>query len=1252
VEETIMLRTCVVLLGALLVGPLVGTVKAGADEGNKPPVPAEKIRPSLTPQLGHTGNVFSVAFSPDGKLVLTGSDDHTARLWDVATGKELRQFTGITFVVSSVAFSPDGKKVLTGDWHGTVRLWDVLSGEVVSYFFFSGHTHAVHSVVFSSDGKQVLTGSTDMTARLWDAATGKELRQFKGHTAKVNSVAISRDGKQVLTGSADASARLWDAESGKELRQFTGHKAEVLAVAISSDGKLVLTGHEDNSVRLWDAATGKELRQFTGHTSRVTSVSFSSDGKQVLTGAWDGTARLWDPTTGKELRRITDVTFLVESVAFSPDGKQVLTGNRKAARLWDATTGREIRHFTGLTTGSVNTVAFSPDGKRLLTGVDGKSARLWDLAAGKEIRQCAGHTNWAQSVAFSPDGKLLLTGSDDKTPRLWDAATGKELRQFIGHTGSVYAVVFTPDGKQVLTGSNDNSARLWDAATGKELRQFTGHKAYLTCMAFSANGKLLLTGSSDTTARLWDVATGKELRQFSGHLNTVFTVAFSPDGKQVFTGSWDKSARLWDTATGNELHQFTTRPGKVIQLVSASLSPDGKQVLTGDSILSTKLWDAATGKELHHFTDHVAVLLFSSFSPDGKKVLTGSKDQSALMRDAATGAKLHRFSGHTGGVNSAALSPDGKHLLTGSGDNTARLWDAATGKELVQLISFADGTWAVVDTDGRFDASNGGDIQGLHWVVGNEPIALKQLKERYYDPGLLAKHLGFNKEPLRKTEKFEDVKLFPEALVAGIKPGDKKLTIDLTNRGGGIGRVQVLVNGKELLEDARGPKPNTQAQSATLTVDLSGAPLLPGQPNKVEVVTWNSEGYLSSRGRLERIIPGPTATAEPIQFHAIVVGVGSYANPALNLRFAAKDAEDFATAVQLGGNRLFGADRVHVSLLTTSDYPRALKPTKENLARAFADLKKTRPGDVLVVYLAGHGAALQQGNDLYCYLTADARSLDPQTLADPAVRAATSVSSEELTSWIKAIPALKQVMVLDTCAAGAAAAKLNVKRDISGDQVRAIERLKDRTGFHVLMGCSADRVSYEASQYAQGLLTYSLLEGMSGAALQKDNVDVSRLFQYAADRVPELARHIGGVQRPVVSAPQGTSFDVGRLEAADRAKVPLARVKPLVLRPALLNQDEAEDNLKLTALLQERLSDASHAAGRGKDSSIVYVAEDDFPGAVRPTGIYTVADDKVSVRLTLKRDGAVVAKLTVEGKKNELSALAEKMAQAILDAAK
>ncbi|MCA3517935.1 MAG: caspase family protein, partial [Rhodobacter sp.] len=275
----------------------------------------------------------SVAFSPDGRQVLTGSVDNTARLWDATTGREIRSFTGHGDRVTSVAFSPDGRQVLTGGVDATARLWGAATGREIRSF--TGHGGTVTSVAFSRDGQQVLAGSGDRTARMWDVATGREIRSFTGHEIYVNSVAFSPDGRQVLTGSWDWTARLWDAATGREIRSFTGHGGFVYSVAFSPDGRQVLTGSVDNTARLWDATTGREIRSFTGHGDSVTSVAFSpDDGRQVLTGSEDATARLWDTATGRELATFPHL-LSVREVAFAPDGRAVLTGGGDGiARLW------------------------------------------------------------------------------------------------------------------------------------------------------------------------------------------------------------------------------------------------------------------------------------------------------------------------------------------------------------------------------------------------------------------------------------------------------------------------------------------------------------------------------------------------------------------------------------------------------------------------------------------------------------------------------------------------------------------------------------------------------------------------------------------------------------------------------------------------------------------------------------------------------------------------------------------------------
>ncbi|EMR91224.1 putative beta transducin-like protein [Botrytis cinerea BcDW1] len=280
---------------------------------------------------GHTSTVRSVAFSPDGKQVVSGSYDKTVRLWDTTTGLQIQPtLEGHTSTVTSVAFSPDGKQVVSGSYDDTVRLWDTATGLQIQPTL-EGHTNSVTSVAFSPDGKQVVSGSDDDTVRLWDTATGLQIQPtLEGHTKSVTSVAFSPDGKQIVSGSWDKTVRLWDIATGLQIQPtLEGHTSTVYSVAFSSDGKQVVSGSDDKTVRLWDTTTGLQIQPtLEGHTYSVTSVAFSSDGKQVVSGSNDKTVRLWDIATGLQIQpTLKGHTSSVYSVAFSPDGKQVVSGS-------------------------------------------------------------------------------------------------------------------------------------------------------------------------------------------------------------------------------------------------------------------------------------------------------------------------------------------------------------------------------------------------------------------------------------------------------------------------------------------------------------------------------------------------------------------------------------------------------------------------------------------------------------------------------------------------------------------------------------------------------------------------------------------------------------------------------------------------------------------------------------------------------------------------------------------------------------
>jgi WD40 repeat protein len=334
------------------VGPRTVHAQLRDAAGNISPTLTSTIRLTVCTLSGHRHYVFSVAFSPDGKLLASGSWDGTIKLWDTATGRELRTLSGYTGYVRSVAFSPDGKILASGSDDNTIKLWDVATWTELRTL--SGHTGGVGSVAFSPDGRILASGSYDKTIKLWDVATGTELRTLSGHTSGVESVAFSPDGKVLASGTCgkwepyyyggylcdQGEIKLWDVAKGTEIRTLSGHtrtsfSAKVNSVAFSPDGKILASGSDDDTIKLWDVATGREIRTLSGHTWYVESVAFSPDGRILASGSWDETVKLWDVATGKELRTLSGHTWPVSSVAFSPDGKILASGSFTTIKLWD-----------------------------------------------------------------------------------------------------------------------------------------------------------------------------------------------------------------------------------------------------------------------------------------------------------------------------------------------------------------------------------------------------------------------------------------------------------------------------------------------------------------------------------------------------------------------------------------------------------------------------------------------------------------------------------------------------------------------------------------------------------------------------------------------------------------------------------------------------------------------------------------------------------------------------------------------------
>ncbi|KAJ6624406.1 quinon protein alcohol dehydrogenase-like superfamily, partial [Mycena sp. CBHHK59/15] len=561
------------------------------------------IWPSIQAILqGHYNCVSSVAFSPDGTQIVSGSYDKTVQVWDAQTGQTVAEpFEGHSNWVTSVVFSPDGTQIVSGSYDKTVQVWDAQTGHTAGRPF-EGHNDRVNSIAFSPDGTQIVSGSDDCTVQVWDAQTGHTVAgPFEGHSNWVLSVAFSPDGTQIVSGSGDHTVRVWDAQTGHTVAgPFKGHKDIVTSVAFSPDGTQVVSGSFDCTVQVWDAQTGHTVAgPFEGHSKGVRSVAFSPDGTQIVSGSKDCTVRVWDAQTGHTVAGpFEGHNNWVTSVAFSPDGTQIVSGSQDSTvRVWDAQTDHTVaRPFEGHSRW-VRSVAFAPDGTQIVSGSDDCTVQVWDVQSGHTVAgPFEGHSNWVLSVAFSPDGTQIVSGSGDHTVRVWDAQTGHTVAgPFKGHKDIVISVAFSPDGTQVVSGSFDCTVQVWDAQTGHTVAgPFEGHSKRVWSVAFSPDGTQIVSGSDDCTVQVWDAQNGcTVVGPFKGHSKGVLSVAFSPDGTQIVSGSHDKTVRVWDAQTGHTV--AGPFEGHSNSVNSVAFSPDGTQIVSGSVDCTVQVWDAQTG---------------------------------------------------------------------------------------------------------------------------------------------------------------------------------------------------------------------------------------------------------------------------------------------------------------------------------------------------------------------------------------------------------------------------------------------------------------------------------------------------------------------------------------------------------------------------------------------------------------------------------------------------------------------------------
>lgn len=1178
--------------------------------------------PRLVVQTGHIQDKFnflsfqygSVAtFSPDERLVITHYADGTY-LWDAATGNEIRRI-GQQSDVADV--SPMDGNILTVGvdkepgsqdfilWNPSTgeeirRLEEVSNSQLDRVNPIDPPTSAIVSVAFSPDGRRIVGGESNGSIRFWDAATGRQISRLNEHSLPVRLVVFSkRDGDRLLTADDSGAVLVWNTSSGKVIQRFVGHSESVRAGVFCCDDKFIVTGGcgaagceeadpewvtigtggtmididgaPDYTVRLWDVATGKEQWRFRS-ASPVNAVAVSPDDRFVFVGSSnDDLVRVLDRGTGKERKDLeSDVgpTGGTLSVRLSRDGR-VLTADRDGvARMWQFKGNQGLIRFGGGAAG-VERIHVTPDGNRILALDSDGTAVVWDTEAGALAGRfpCNGYASPMQiavqsfrcALALSNDGQLLFDQDRSDNSYILDISTGKQICEIPARKGLIMSAAFSQDDATLLTGLPDGEVRLWNAKTGEPIYAFNAHDRVFD-VAFSPKGDLLATNACDWFGRhritLWEARTGRFRRQISiGALkNYDYDTDSIPLGSSPGVVSSISTMRLTFTPDGGKLIVCGEAGAAAIDIGSG---------IPGSSGTAPRIYPQATANAAD-FNDLLAITL------DGTAVLTAGYNCEAELRHSSSGKISNRMRGHVGPVTSGGFL-DGRlpnngdkslFELTGSADGTIRLWDA-TGTERCELISFRDGTWLVVDPQGRFDTNNLEEINGARWVMPDDPLKplpVEIFMRDYYEPRLLPKILNGealtsgtsgsigNLNRVQPTVAVLSVKQAGAPDVVAVRVEVASVTGEQGGKtvGSGVYDLRLFRDGQLV---GQWPDPKTVSQSnlpgnpddniedwrratkveldpATGEATRTFAVTLPRRAGLKQVefsaYAFNEDRVKSATARQTFDIPNELT---PIKGRAYIVafGVSAFENPSWNkgCEAAANDAREMEKVLpEALSHEGDYADVVPIQLIYDRNENRATKRNFKTVLRLLAGeavdagelknipyaerIRKARPEDLVLLFFATHGLSR---NSHFYLLPHDIGADNSRQSPDRTDLLQHCISSDELSLWLKDVDAGDMAMIIDACHSQASVEAGPFKGGPMG--CRGLGQLAYDKGMRILAATSK---AYESANQGDrengvgGYLTWALVhDGLEDRKAAEDGIiTLKGWLEYGKESVPAL----------------------------------------------------------------------------------------------------------------------------------------------------
>lgn len=1187
----------------------------------------------------HRQDIYDIMFTPDNRSLIITSFTPT-EVYNLHTGAST--FLGNFQYTHGLDISADGKWIATvsdGTFNnGLACIWDAKTFQLKDSFRVGV---ANDNVKFSNSGRQAAFYG-NKTIELWTVDKPALLKKMEGHSRQVKFLLFDKKDGQLISVSNDSTAILWNAKNGKQLQVFRGHQETVWEAAFHPAGKKIITVSSDKTARIWNSYSGKLLKTISAE-NWIYKVQISGDEKQYILTDAGGNCSVWDTVTDTLLYTFKAGDETLYYANFLKNGHELLAGNYDPMlSRWDMLSGKKIMTY-GLFNDRITSLALSNNEKYLVTTTRGGHATKIDVTTGKVIFWVSPFTlsdDWATSAAFHPNDSLIAVSGGYESTVLFNQ--DGDLEGYADDKTDTYesGSVFSPDGKYLL--HTDNSTA--------QLTRMTDNKRVLTVdsitsfspQRFSPDGNYLITGGNNFI-KIWSVSTQQLLIRVSTEAMFPSNIAVSPDSKYFLcVDPHDNILEVWEMYSG--------RPVKVIEGVNdAFFSSDTKNlkiIYTNGKVATTTITGNEPAIVVTTLVDSTDVNRGNYYTTQEDIMVSINRDE-VLVRSLVTGHTLGKTRG-----NEVALAKSGKYLYV-AGDDVIEVYGLRPFRLLYKYYIINSDDHLVVDDKGRYDGKEA-SRKLLYFTCGTEVIELDQAKDLLWVPGLAERIIKGDSINAKSIDELNICGLTPEV---EDKSSADQYRFDIKPRRGGLGETVLYINGIEarryklsqLTQTANG----YQLQVAKKELSIY---FIAGKENPVTIKAYTADNTISSRGII--INEDKTAkkeTAGP-NLYAVIVGVSDYKGEKLDLKYAAKDANDIANAVSISAKKLLNTDEkehVFVYDLTTNE-KRFRLPEKNSIKKVLEEIgAKATANDILLIFFAGHGVMSGEQKKFY-FLTADASDVTgTESVAD------VGISTAELTEWMKPqnIKAQKRILIFDACNSGQAILDLvkvgndgqgyiAARSDEQSQQIKAIDKLNEQSGFFILSASASNQSAYEMGRYSQGLLTYSLLRAIKqqpDILEQGKYLDVSRWFSAAEKTVTELTKETGARQQPQVIS--NTNFNIGIVDEEVMAKISLQQEKPLFTNSNLQNADEniAYDDKELSKLLDAILSDIS---ARGSDGPIVYTPNLKTGDVWVLSGRYEIKGNSIVARINIRQGNAAPKhRFELTGTTDKLNELATAIAE-------